>query len=261
MTTTGSLAGTLGLFQPFRYRGYVYDWETGFYYLQSRYYDPTTGRFISADVLLSTGQGVLGHNCYAYCLGNPVGMVDDEGCAANRNNTVVINDGARNTGEQDWTSLYYEAERRDQFISETIFGMLHTYVVITDYYKAAFKIEDCYSIILECAQQGRLDQLCDDIASTILRKHRDKYGTDFFATKAQLSRETKEHIIGYFWAIGIAGYECPLSYRIYYNIFATNKDGLSLEAYVFRSCGVANYSLDNFGQNIWYYGKFKKGGK
>ena len=79
VTTTGSLAGTLGLFQPFRYRGYVYDWETGFYYLQSRYYDPTTGRFISADVLLSTGQGVLGHNCYAYCLDNPVNMRDQSG--------------------------------------------------------------------------------------------------------------------------------------------------------------------------------------
>ena len=79
VTTTGTLAGTLGLFQPFRYRGYVYDYETGFYYLQSRYYDPTTGRFISADVLLSTGQGVMGHNCYAYCLGNPVGMRDDGG--------------------------------------------------------------------------------------------------------------------------------------------------------------------------------------
>ncbi len=79
VTTTGALAGTLGLFQPFRYRGYVYDFETGFYYLQSRYYDPTVGRFISADVLLSTGQGVLGHNCYAYCLGNPVNMVDISG--------------------------------------------------------------------------------------------------------------------------------------------------------------------------------------
>ena len=76
VTTTGTLAGTLGLFQPFRYRGYVYDWETGFYYLQSRYYDPTTGRFISADILLSTGQGVLGHNAYAYCGDNPVSRAD-----------------------------------------------------------------------------------------------------------------------------------------------------------------------------------------
>ena len=93
--TTGSLAGSLGLIQPFRYRGYVYDWETGFYYLQSRYYDPTTGRFISADVLLSTGQGVLGHNAYAYCLGNPVGMVDDGGTSAGSlTGTVNIEDGA-----------------------------------------------------------------------------------------------------------------------------------------------------------------------
>jgi RHS repeat-associated protein len=92
VTTTGTLAGTLGLFQPFRYRGYVYDWETGFYYLQSRYYDPTVGRFISADVLLSTGQGVLGYNCYAYCLGNPVGMVDDGGSMARGTNITVTSD-------------------------------------------------------------------------------------------------------------------------------------------------------------------------
>ena len=77
--TTGSLAGTLGSFQPFRYRGYVYDEETGLYYLQSRYYDPTTGRFISADTLLSTGQGVLGHNAFAYCRDNPSSRFDPEG--------------------------------------------------------------------------------------------------------------------------------------------------------------------------------------
>ena len=76
LSCTGTLATTLGSDQPFRYRGYVYDTETGWYYLQSRYYDPSIGRFISADVLLSTGQGVLGHNSFAYCLGNPVNPVD-----------------------------------------------------------------------------------------------------------------------------------------------------------------------------------------
>ena len=35
---------------PLRYRGYIYDTETGFYYLQSRYYDPANHRFINADV-------------------------------------------------------------------------------------------------------------------------------------------------------------------------------------------------------------------
>ena len=79
LSCTGSLASTLGTLNPFRYRGYVYDEETGFYYLRSRYYDPTTCRFISADILLSTGQGVLGNNCYAYCLNNPVCFQDKSG--------------------------------------------------------------------------------------------------------------------------------------------------------------------------------------
>jgi RHS repeat-associated protein len=57
----------------------VYDWETGFYYLQSRYYDPEVGRFISADVLLSTDQGVIGNNTFAYCGDNPVNRIDSEG--------------------------------------------------------------------------------------------------------------------------------------------------------------------------------------
>ena len=72
LSTSGSLAETFGAEQPFRYRGYVYDEETGWYYLQSRYYNPELGRFISADVYLSTGQGVLGHNAYAYCGNNPI---------------------------------------------------------------------------------------------------------------------------------------------------------------------------------------------
>ena len=71
-SVTGSLANTLGAKNPFRYRGYVYDTETRLYYLESRYYDPETGRFISADVYLTTGQSVIGHNAYAYCGNNPV---------------------------------------------------------------------------------------------------------------------------------------------------------------------------------------------
>ena len=64
---------------PLRYRGYVYDTETGLYYLQSRYYDPAIGRFINADGLVSTGQGILGNNMYAYCGNNPVNRVDPTG--------------------------------------------------------------------------------------------------------------------------------------------------------------------------------------
>ena len=49
LTKTGSLASSLGTVQPFRYRGYIYDEETGFYYLQNRYYNSTYNRFINSD--------------------------------------------------------------------------------------------------------------------------------------------------------------------------------------------------------------------
>ena len=110
VTTTGSLAGTLGLIQPFRYRGYVYDYETGFYYLQSRYYDPTTGRFISANVLLSTGQGVLGHNCYAYCLGNPVNMADSSGARPD----VSVNLSDAYKFSENYTAVRYNVPLYEQ---------------------------------------------------------------------------------------------------------------------------------------------------
>ncbi len=61
------------------YRGYVYDWGTELYYLQSRYYDPETGRFINADGLVTTGQGFIGNNMSAYCLNNPISMYDPDG--------------------------------------------------------------------------------------------------------------------------------------------------------------------------------------
>ena len=66
------MASSLGAANPLRYRGYIYDQETGLYYLQSRYYDPNVGRFLNADGLVSTGQGVLGYNMFAYCLNNSV---------------------------------------------------------------------------------------------------------------------------------------------------------------------------------------------
>ncbi|MBE6920295.1 MAG: RHS repeat-associated core domain-containing protein [Ruminococcaceae bacterium] len=75
----GPLASTLGTLNPLRYRSYVYDTETGYYYLQSRYYDPEIGRFINADVFTSTGQGLTGTNMFAYCGNNPVSRKDDGG--------------------------------------------------------------------------------------------------------------------------------------------------------------------------------------
>ena len=64
----------IGEINPLRYRGYYYDVETGLYYLNARYYDPETGRFISADSNLAGGL-----NLFAYCANNPVNLADYNG--------------------------------------------------------------------------------------------------------------------------------------------------------------------------------------
>ena len=71
---------SIGNMNPLRYRGYYYDNETGFYYLQSRYYDPVVGRFISPDTFASTDvTDVISANMFAYCNNDPVNYKDDGG--------------------------------------------------------------------------------------------------------------------------------------------------------------------------------------
>ncbi len=71
----------VGYLNPFRYRGYYYDVETDLYYLESRYYDPETGRFLNADSLSYLGDGdeLSNYNLYAYCGNNPVMGYDPYG--------------------------------------------------------------------------------------------------------------------------------------------------------------------------------------
>ena len=83
LSTSGSMASTLGEQNPLRYRGYVYDTETGLYYLQSRYYNPGWGRFINADDMsvlrVSPSKANWDKNLFAYCDNNPVNRVDSVG--------------------------------------------------------------------------------------------------------------------------------------------------------------------------------------
>lgn len=74
-----SSSGTLANTNPLRYRGYYFDSETGFYYLQSRYYDPALGRFINADCRTSSNHSFIGYNMFAYCGNNPMMNIDPYG--------------------------------------------------------------------------------------------------------------------------------------------------------------------------------------
>ena len=76
---TGELAETLGKVQPFRYRGYVFDEETGLYYLRSRYYNPGWGRFVNADAEIAVEAKLWDAKLFLYCANNPVRYTDDGG--------------------------------------------------------------------------------------------------------------------------------------------------------------------------------------
>ena len=78
----GELLESSGWFaehNPIRYRGYFFCSSSGFYYLQSRYYDPAIGRFINADEFVATGLGLLGFNMFSYTDNNPANRIDVDG--------------------------------------------------------------------------------------------------------------------------------------------------------------------------------------
>ena len=92
----------LSVRNPLRYRGYYYDSETGWYYLQSRYYDPALGRFLNADCYASTGQGFLGYNMFAYCNNNPISFMDSNGhMAGGKSCCVAVADISLQTHKND----------------------------------------------------------------------------------------------------------------------------------------------------------------
>ena len=70
---TGLEASTIGIINPFRYKGYYYDEETKLYYLTSRYYDPEVGRFITpVSINCLDPKSITGLNLYAYCVNDPM---------------------------------------------------------------------------------------------------------------------------------------------------------------------------------------------
>ena len=129
--TVQTNVGGIATLNPIRYRSYYYDTHTGLYYLQSRYYNPDWGRFISPDCYVSTGQGLLGNNMYLYCNNNPIMGIDPTGEWAfwddfcdfiiqARKDLLQIWDQALN---QDGSRSLYDNQRfgREELFHEQIF--------------------------------------------------------------------------------------------------------------------------------------------
>lgn len=87
---SGSGANHIGTFNSIRYRGYIYDTETSFYYLRTRYYNPEISRFINSDGLLGRDTSLKSANMYAYCENNPIAYVDPEGESILLSLTVIL---------------------------------------------------------------------------------------------------------------------------------------------------------------------------
>jgi len=82
VSISGDFASTIGDENPFRYRSYYFDSESGYYYLQSRYYDSSMGRFINADEIdnaIEESDDDLSNNLFAYCTNDPVNNIDEDG--------------------------------------------------------------------------------------------------------------------------------------------------------------------------------------
>lgn len=69
----------IGHINPFRYHSYYYDCETGFYYLNSRYYNPLWGRFLNPDKELGANGDLISYNLYNYTSNNPINYIDEDG--------------------------------------------------------------------------------------------------------------------------------------------------------------------------------------
>ena len=109
-------ANKLGSLNSIRYRGYVYDSETGLYYLQSRYYDPETGRFLNADDVdyIGISGTVISFNSFAYCGNNPIMYVDPTGYG--RTYVIYYNNPGSGFYAQAMNSPYYNRKSKNVYM-------------------------------------------------------------------------------------------------------------------------------------------------
>ena len=137
-STTGSMASTVGKMNPFRYRGYYYDEELGFYYLNSRYYDPKIGRFINADRQFNSN--IFGLNLFAYCNNNPINYVDyygddaiyltdQQGAATMGHVGLLIQDAEGNWYHFNWSHDEVSLELLDGFTYTSFSALNASYLV------------------------------------------------------------------------------------------------------------------------------------
>ena len=187
---SGSMAETLGSVQPFRYRGYVFDEETGLYYLRSRYYNPGWGRFVNVDVLIGAGK-LLSHNLFAYCDNVPVSFSDKHG--QTRENSffyeTTIEDVAGNCACQTIPEIIFRNYIGEWPSPETVNkkGKVHVIINYLDF---------CNDELVTVISDEDLLTLSRMLAYEIDKR----YGINFDSIDIkQMKGEIALHMYGYIW--------------------------------------------------------------
>ena len=108
---------------PFRYRGYVYDEETGLYYLRSRYYNLVWGRFMNGDSVLGYHGRLLAHNIFAYCCNNPLILSDDSGLI--QSYCVAETDAGDDHGPEPYSANWFRYHDPMQGLTDTSSNMMN----------------------------------------------------------------------------------------------------------------------------------------
>jgi len=193
LSTTGSMTSTLGMVNPLRYRGYVYDEETELYYCRERFYHAGLCRFVNDDQLVGKIGEIYSHNCYEYCQNNCVALADPLGRAS----VVIIYDGRPNTTGNDVGGFVTQAA-----YYETMFELAGFHVEKYDYTDMS---------PLENGFIGVWNQLEGDIDILIIIGHGTPGTMDAAGTR--LTR-TKENVkcYSYDWLKNITVNECIYLY-------------------------------------------------
>lgn len=252
LSVSGTLAETLGQLNPIRYRGYYYDSESGYYYLQSRYYDPELRRFINADKLENLYEPKNTYlyadsvNMFAYCDNSPVNMVDYSG-EKKKNNTSnylanvlvftillagLIDEVVKIASDQ---ILYDFFSPTTWIYNESQKGVIKIYLKYDGFGE---NNENAFSDFLYSYYLSFKDKVFDALTTLALEKfkevfptaHNDYYSTSptenrpFLFSDSCVKNEIKDHCLGYWYCDGKI--KNRKSIRTFMQVYSINKNGL-----------------------------------
>ena len=250
-------------FNEVTFTGSVAD-ASGLLYMNARYYNPATARFLSQDTYTGSASAPWTQHLYAYCNNNPVNLIDPTGHAPvgpMQKNRVYINDGGSGLSSYELMELSVTSEDPLEKYSS-----IRDSIVIKRENEVQFLLNQCEDKTIDLISNYGMTNACDMLANQIRIAYFEIYNEEFFATQGQLSFEIQLHIEGYFWARDIQTeyngqvqtYSCPPVFDLYREIdlvrsWLKRETIERREEYILRKCKTIEISLDSESENFYFY--------